>query len=67
MRTVYTISFHTPILQFLLIHYLDIIAGSCNWNKVKCRTGEACIRKSYVNNGIEDCEDGSDESGKDIA
>ena len=53
---------------------MDNIAGSCQEYEVKCRTGVsvwypygACIWKNYVNDGTEHCEDGSDESGKDIA
>ena len=51
--------------------YLDNIAGSCWSGWVKCQTGEsvyggACIDKGRLNDGTEDCEDGSDESGKDI-
>ena len=53
---------------------MDNIAGSCQEYGVKCRTGVsvwypygACIWKNYVNDGTEHCEDGSDESGKDIA
>ena len=61
---------------FIKIHNLSQkFKGSCQNNQLKCKSGVCdhaecqgpCIPKNFFNDNYKDCEDGSDESGKDIA
>ena len=61
---------------FIKIHnFSQIFKESCQKNQLKCKSGvcdhDECqgprIPTKIFNDNYKDCEDGSDESGKDIA